>query len=90
MPGMAECIAACLDCADICLLDARLMSRNSPMHFDTCALCAQICTTCGDICERMAGSHSGQSATMMQECVEACRRCAQSCSAMASMRTAMH
>ena len=27
---MARCIRLCRDCADICLLSAALMSRNSP------------------------------------------------------------
>ena len=82
MKGMAECIAACRDCADLCLLDAQLMSRNSPHHFATCATCADACERCAAECERLAKSHPGEAARLLETCAKACRACGTSCRAM--------
>lgn len=80
---MASCIASCLDCADICQLDASLMSRDSPWHFDTCELCADICDQCAGMCE---GSMQDVEFELLQQCADTCRRCADACREMASMR----
>ena len=81
--GMAECIAACRDCADICLLDAQLMARASPTHFAVCATCADACERCATECERQAKAHEGETARLLQACAKACRECATSCRVMA-------
>jgi hypothetical protein len=67
------------DCADICELAARFMSRRSPHHAHTCRECAEICERCAEDCERLASGDA-----MMRECAEVCRRCAQSCQRMAA------
>ncbi|HZV98077.1 MAG TPA: four-helix bundle copper-binding protein, partial [Methylophilaceae bacterium] len=83
-PDAAECIELCLDCADICFLDARLMSRDSPYHFDTCTLCARVCNDCADACTEI--SDPSDSNNLLQQCAEACRRCAASCDEMVSLQ----
>ena len=46
-----------------------LLTSQDPTHTD-CALCARVCLQCAEVCER-AGD--------LQDCVEACRRCARTC-----------
>ncbi len=40
---MANCIKTCRDCTDLCALCARFMSRNSDLHAQLCAVCAEAC-----------------------------------------------
>jgi len=85
MRGMSKCIELCRDCADICLLDAQLMSRNSPFHIQSCALCADVCEACATECERMVASHEGDMKSLLQRCADICRHCAEACRQMAAM-----
>ena len=64
-----------LACAEICRTSAHFMLLNSPHHKHTCRECAEICTECAADCERLGD---------MQDCVEASRRCADSCRSMAA------
>jgi hypothetical protein len=57
-----------MECAEICRTSAHFMLLGSPHHKHTCAECAEDCARIGD----------------MQECVDACRRCAESCREMAA------
>ncbi len=66
-----------LDCAQICITSADFMLRHSPMHPALCGICADICATCADDCEKLNDDFK------MQACVDACRRCAASCTDMA-------
>ena len=84
MTGTAKCTDLCRDCADICFLDARFMSRDSQFQFQTCAVCADVCEACADECGRMAGLHEGAIGQLLTRCAEACRRCAESCREMAA------
>ena len=51
---MRDCIALCLNCADVCALMARLLSR--PAHSDEYVIhrllqaCVRVCTTCAEEC----------------------------------------
>lgn len=74
---MAECIRLDRDCADICLLAAAYMARDSRHAKALCELCADVCETCGAECAKHSHSHC-------QECAEACRRCAEECRRMAA------
>ncbi|QDV12880.1 hypothetical protein CA51_27660 [Rosistilla oblonga] len=65
---MLDCIAACKACIDF-------MSRNSEYHALYCKACAEVCKACADSCERVGD---------MDQCVACCRKCEQSCSAMAT------
>ena len=82
---MLECIEKCRDCADICALDAKLMSRESPFHFQLCHICAKVCEACGTACDEMAGKGGDLDQELVRECASACHRCADSCRKMASM-----
>jgi hypothetical protein len=62
-------------CAEICQTSAHFMLLMSPLHKQTCRICAEICEECARDCERLGD---------MQECVDACRRCAESCRRMAA------
>ena len=85
-PELLDCIEKCRDCADICALDAKLMSRESPFHFQLCHICSKICEACGTACDTAAGSNVGNlDQALLQECAAACHRCADSCRRMAEM-----
>ena len=75
---MAKCIALDIDCAQICALAAAAMARGSVHAKAICALCADICQSCGDECAKHDMAHC-------QECAKACHQCAQECRKMASM-----
>jgi hypothetical protein len=68
------------DCAQICATSADFMLRGSPLHSQTCGVCAEACERCADACERLAAGDA-----QMLACAEVCRRCAESCRSMASM-----
>lgn len=61
-----------MDCARICNTNADFMLRNSTYYTQTCALTADICDECGDVCDRFEDD-------FMKECASVCRRCAESC-----------
>lgn len=75
---MARCIALDIDCAGICRLAATYMASDSENAQSICALCADICETCGDECAKHEADHC-------QECARACKRCADECRRMAKM-----
>ena len=75
---MARCIVLDMDCAQICALAAAAMARGSEHATALCALCADICKSCGDEC----GKHKMQHC---QECAKACLRCADECRKMAAV-----
>jgi len=66
-----------MDCADMCQMVCRAMTRSSGMSPKMCALCAEMCINCGNMCEQTSGDK------MMMLCAEVCRRCAESCMDMA-------
>lgn len=67
-----------MDCAEICQTSANFMVRNSDLHGQVCAVCAEVCERCAEDCERFEDDQ------VMQQCAEICRSCARSCSEMAS------
>ena len=71
---MVSCIRLCLDCADICIVTARVISRQTDydpkVTRPLLESCAAICKSCGDECERHAAMHEH-----CRICAEACRRC---------------
>jgi hypothetical protein len=71
-------LAALLDCAQICLVNADFMARRSPHHAALVQACADICEACADLCEQHADKDG-----MMRRCAEICRECEQSCRQMA-------
>ena len=75
---LRKCIRLNQDCADICEVTARVLSRL--YDADTGILraqleaCALSCATCGTECDRHAGHHEH-----CRVCAEACRRCENEC-----------
>jgi hypothetical protein len=56
-----------MTCAEICQTSANFMLIGTRHHKHTCRECAEICQECARSCEQGGG---------MDECVQACRRCA--------------
>ena len=75
---LRRCIRLNQDCADICDVTARVLSRL--FDADTAILraqlevCALSCATCGAECHRHAAHHEH-----CKVCAEACRRCEEEC-----------
>ncbi|WP_336296901.1 four-helix bundle copper-binding protein [Clostridium aestuarii] len=73
---MARCIKLDRDCADICVLSAQFMARDSEFSKVICSLCANICRTCGQECANFTQEHC-------KKCEDICNRCAVECENMA-------
>lgn len=73
---MVHCIAQDMDCAALCQLAAAAMARNSEHAKAICALCAEVCQSCGDECAKHPHDHC-------QACARDCHACAKACRAMA-------
>lgn len=80
-PSVAEltsCVRSNLDCADLCEITQRVLSRRTGED-ETLArallkACAEACRLCGEECERHAGHHEH-----CWVCAETCRRCESAC-----------
>jgi uncharacterized membrane protein len=76
--GLRTCIALDQDCADVCDLMARALSR--PAHWDHLVVhrllqaCVRVCTACAEECARHADHHRHCAI-----CEKACRACARAC-----------
>ena len=75
---LKRCIRLNLDCADLCEVSARILSRQTETDWrlvrsvtDTMAMA---CRLCAEECEKHAKMHDH-----CRVCAEACRRCEQSC-----------
>ena len=79
----SRCIRLCRDCAEICTLAARWLSRTSPFANQACRLCADICDICATTCEQYAPNHA-----LCGVCAHECRRCAERCRQIAESATA--
>jgi hypothetical protein len=76
---LTRCIRTNLDCADICGLTGRILSRQTDRAADlvrgALQLCVVACRACGDEC-----LHHGEVGMQhCRECAESCRRCEQAC-----------
>ena len=74
---MTRCIQLDRTCADVCVLAAREMARDSEFAKHVCTLCAEICKACGDECAKHDMDHC-------QRCAKACHNCADECRKMAA------
>jgi hypothetical protein len=70
---MKGCIALDIDCADICILTARLLQRNSPVGHHLLTSCEEICRLCAEECKKH--NHIQH----CKECADACQKCADAC-----------
>jgi hypothetical protein len=75
---LSTCIALCLDCADVCDLTARLLSR--PAHWElyivhrSLQACVRACTDSAEECAKHAHHHRHCAICekVCQECIQAC------------------
>lgn len=77
----ACCICLDIDCADICGLTGRVLSRvSNTQHRPFTSLvqaCAEVCKACAENCEKH------QHHAHCQVCAEACRDCERACNQLA-------
>ena len=78
---LARCIRLDLDCADMCEVTARVLSRQTQpepqvIQQQVQAL-ATVCRVCAEECEKHQNKHEH-----CRVCAEACRRCEQLCNQM--------
>jgi hypothetical protein len=75
---MVRCIRLCLDCADVCNVTLRVLSRQTdpdPMtQRATVEACIAACRACAAECEKHAQHHEH-----CRICAEDCRRCQSAC-----------
>jgi hypothetical protein len=71
---LASCIELCRDCADVCVLAARMMSRGSTSARVACRACLEICATCARECDWQAAHHEH-----VRRCAEVCHACIEEC-----------
>jgi hypothetical protein len=78
---LRKCIRLDLDCADICDVTGRVLTRQTEYDAPTSKAqlqsCAEACRTCGEECGSHAEHHEH-----CRVCAEACRRCAEACDAL--------
>ena len=78
---MRACIALCLNCAAVCDVTARLLSRTA--HWDQFVVhrllqaCVRVCAECADECARHAHHHRHCAI-----CEKVCRDCERACQAL--------
>ena len=80
---LTKCIRLDLDCADICGVTARVLTRqtayDAPLSKAQLAACERACATCAEECEGHADHHDH-----CRVCAAACRRCEQACQELAA------
>jgi len=73
-----DCVTACLTCADVCDVTARVLSRTARWERTIVAAmvetCARACSSCASHCE-----HHADVAKHCGVCAEACRRAERAC-----------
>lgn len=69
---MADCIRIDMDCADICIITATFLARNSKHGKHLFSGCIEICKACATECEKHQHQHC-------KDCAAACRRCIAAC-----------
>lgn len=70
----ATCIRLCLDCAEICMLLARSLKRDSALVPSLLALCEAIADNCAKECDKHGEDHCQQCAAACLLCSEACKQ----------------
>lgn len=78
---LGDCIRVNRDCAEICSFTVQALSQGNAFSKQLAELCAKACEACINECSRHQQTHC-------QECVAACRKCAEMCYELAGV-TAM-
>ncbi|MBA0049429.1 four-helix bundle copper-binding protein [Streptomyces sp. AJS327] len=75
---LVKCVRTDLDCADICDVTGRVLSRHTGydanITLSQLRACATACRSCADECELHGDRHEH-----CRICAEACRRCERAC-----------
>lgn len=75
---LTKCIRTNLDCADVCDVAWRVLSRHTGYDANitraVLQACAQACNSCAEECFRHADMHEH-----CRVCAESCRRCQEAC-----------
>ncbi len=74
-----EHIQLSIDCAQMCMVTADYLTRQSVIHDRVCRVCADACRLCAESCEKVAGGNQ-----LLKQCADLCRRCSDSCASMGS------
>jgi hypothetical protein len=90
IPMLAECIAACFECEQICSSCAdACLSEEMVMELRYCIRtnldCADICAATGRMMVRMTKPDAELMRTQLQACMTACRVCGDECAKHAEM-----
>ena len=81
---LAECIAACFQCAQTCTACAdACLAEDMVAGFVSCIRtdldCADICAATGAVMTRQTASNAGISRAILESCRTACSACAEEC-----------
>jgi hypothetical protein len=80
---LTTCIRTDLDCSDICLVTANILSRQTGFDASTAKAvleaCRAVCGSCASECESHSEMHEH-----CRVCAEACRRCERACAELLS------
>ena len=87
---LAECIAACFDCAQVCTACAdACLAEDMVADLRTCIRinldCADICDTTGRAVSRQTGRNVDVLRTFLEACAAACKACGDECAQHAEM-----
>lgn len=69
---MAHCIEIDRDCADICILAAKLLARDSEFVHGLLATCEKACSRCADECSKHDHMHCIRCGEIAEMCAQAC------------------
>jgi hypothetical protein len=70
---MARCIRLCRDVADIAVLHAQFLVRDSNYSPQLTEACAGACQECAEECARHETEHCQVCADVLSDCAEVCR-----------------
>jgi len=68
-----------IDCAQMCMITADYLTRESVIHDRVCKVCADVCRLCAESCDKVAGDNQ-----LLKQCADMCRHCSESCASMGS------
>lgn len=88
---LADCIAACFECAQTCTACAdACLSEDMVVELTKCIRinldCADICAATGNILSRHTGYDANITKAVLEACAVACKTCADECEQHAGMR----
>src|SRR6478735_1697617 len=79
---LIRCIRLDLDCADICNITGRIMTRRTGSDDEVMrrmlSVCAAACRLCAEECQQHASMHEH-----CRICADSCRRCMEACQELA-------